>query len=586
MILFLAVVLSHTARPQIASPNPACYGQPIYLFCNLSGCEVPGATYTWTNTSGSWTSNLQTPQIDPGTVGYATDRFYVSVEFEPPPTGYSSGSVFVNLLPELNITGSVSNVMCFGSSTGMISLSATGGLPPYSYLWCNGGTTGNQAGLCAGSYTVTVSDFTQCQRIENYVISGPATGSGIAGSAEVTDVACNGEWNGAINLTVVGGTPPNNYIWSNGATTKDLAGVPAGTYSVTITDANNCMRVDSWLVSQPPNLLWEGSVTNNSCFGDSNGMIAGATSGGTPPYSYLWSNGKTTQSLDGLGAGIYFLTVTDTKGCDFRTLRRITQPQILSLLSETVVPASCMGKDDGSIDISVAGGITPYSYLWSTGASTPGIQHLVAGDYTITITDAHSCTKTAAYTISQTEVMCQRILQDYNILPESFQCLDAVELITIAGEGKVFTVQNGGTVVLIAGQRINFLPGSVIHSGGYLHGYITTDGTYCSGTKDELVAGSEDGSPVFEDNSGPTPMPVFSVYPNPTTGIFTLELPHGYQSEPVHLKIRGMHGDQILSRELFGEKKYMITLPNAPPGLYFIHVVTPWSSDILKIIKI
>jgi hypothetical protein len=178
------------------------------------------------------------------------------------------------------------------------------------------------------------------------------------------------------------------------------------------------------------------------------------------------------------------------------------------------------------------------------------------------------------------------MLRDLYILPESFQCLDAVESITIAGEGTHFNVQNGGSVVLIAGQKINFLPGSVIHSGGYLHGYITTDGSYCSTTKDEPVTDSEVSPPGIDPISGQTPTPVFSVYPNPTKGELTLELPFGYPSEPVHLTIRGMCGDQILSRELYGEKKYMVTLPNAPPGLYFVQIVTARSSDILKIIKL
>ncbi len=140
----------------------------------------------------------------------------------------------------------------------------------------------------------------------------------ISASAVADDVKCYGASTGTIDLTVADGTAPLNYLWSNGATTEDLADIPAGNYSVTVTDANQCVAiVDDIIVLQPS----EGIsalhvVTDISAFGAHDGAIDVTVTGGTPPYSFLWNNDATTEDLSDLGPGLYSVTITDANGCN------------------------------------------------------------------------------------------------------------------------------------------------------------------------------------------------------------------------------------------------------------------------------
>jgi len=152
-----------------------------------------------------------------------------------------------------------------------------------------------------------------------------------------TPVSCFGGANGAIDLTVVGGTPGYTYDWSNNGLQnpdtdpQDLAGLTAGNYVVTVTDAAGCSKTISTQVAQPTALNLAATVTNVSCFGGANGAINLSVSGGTADYTYVWSSGETTQDINGLLAGTYNVTVTDANGCTAVLIRTVTQPANLNL---------------------------------------------------------------------------------------------------------------------------------------------------------------------------------------------------------------------------------------------------------------
>jgi len=239
--------------------------------------------------------------------------------------------------------------------------------------------------------------------------------SNISLSTTQTNVSCNGGANGSINLTVSGGVSPYTYAWSTGATTQNISGRTAGTYTVTVTDAIGCTKTTAVTITQPATIVLSTSVVNVQCNGGSTGSVTLTVSGGQSPYSYAWSSGATTQNISNRAAGTYTVTVTDANGCTKTTSATITQPSVLAL-TRTAVNVLCFGGATGSIDLTVTGGTTPYSYAWSNSATTQDISGLSAATYTVTVTDANGCTKTTSATITQPSTGLKLATTKVNVL--------------------------------------------------------------------------------------------------------------------------------------------------------------------------
>jgi gliding motility-associated-like protein len=196
--------------------------------------------------------------------------------------------------------------------------------------------------------------------------------------------------NGSVATLLSGGTEPYTYLWSNGGTNPLINNLVAGTYSLTVTDNNGCTSTLIASVTQPPVLLPSITTIAVACNGDASGEAAVSTAGGTPPYMFQWSNGATTTMINELTAGVYSLTITDQNQCQAIEVANITEPPPLSSIIDQV-NATCIGYSDGSIDVMVTGGTTPYEYRWSTGDNQPNLDNLAAGAYSITITDSNGC---------------------------------------------------------------------------------------------------------------------------------------------------------------------------------------------------
>ena len=221
-----------------------------------------------------------------------------------------------------------------------------------------------------------------------------------------TDNICFGDAGGAVDITITGGTSPYAYSWSNGATSEDVSGLAAGTYSLTITDAGGASIDTMVAILEPAEIVVSSSVTNVSTTGGNNGAIDIAVSGGTMPYAFSWSNGGVTEDLNGLTAGTYSLTVTDGNGCSVYANYDVLEaldPLLITLNSISHV--SCSWDSDGAIDISVSGGLTPYTYSWSNGATSEDLNNLSEGTYTITVTDANGTVASDSYTINEPDYM-------------------------------------------------------------------------------------------------------------------------------------------------------------------------------------
>ncbi|WP_323755537.1 PKD domain-containing protein [Roseivirga sp.] len=351
---------------------------------SVSGGTAP-YTYTWSN--GSTSQNLSS--LSPGTY---------SVTIRDANNCQVTGSYDITDPPILNLSGTATDISCFGADDGKINITVSGGEAPYTFVWSNGDNTEDVSGLAPGSHTVQIVDSRGCSTSKSFTISQP-TALNIAYTN--TDVNCFGGNNAAIDLTVTGGTAPYSYSWDSGQAQADIQDLIAGTYTVTITDGNGCESVKSITINQPAAALSiTNTVTNLSCFGSNNGSIALVPSGGTAPYTYSWSNGKTTRDIFGLTPGAYQVTVTDANGCTVQETFNITMPSALNVTASTS-NLTCNGTLNGAIDLTVTGGTAPYTYAWNNGATTQDLTNISGGTYQVTITDANSCSLNRTYTITE-----------------------------------------------------------------------------------------------------------------------------------------------------------------------------------------
>ncbi|MBT7480939.1 MAG: hypothetical protein HN677_00925, partial [Flavobacteriales bacterium] len=325
--------------------NPGINGAGCLTTCTFYGCTDPNATNYDPNAT-----------VDDGSCTYS------------PPV----------------LTSIITNISCNSLSDGSIDLSVSGGLSPYTYVWSNGSFSQDISNLLAGTYTVSVTDALGQTANASYTITEPAV---ITPIYTVTNTTGAGMSNGSISVSVSGGTPPYTYYWIGyTSTSSTLYNLSSGTYVSYILDANNCFVVDSIDVFDdvPTPLQLTYFVTDVLCTGNSTGSIDITVSGGVPPYSYLWSNGSTSEDLANITAGNYIINVTDAQGQTLFDTIIVNEPLALSL-SYVITNESSVGASDGSIDMTVAGGIAPFSYFWNTNPSqtTEDITNLSAGTYVV-----------------------------------------------------------------------------------------------------------------------------------------------------------------------------------------------------------
>ncbi len=283
----------------------------------------------------------------------------------------------------------VEHPQCPGINTGAIRLQVNGVNP--NVVWSNQQTGLHISGLAPGAYSATVTDGNCTQVLSNIEITAPPPIQIELNRLE--HVSCAGQSDGEVALFVIGATPPYRYAWSNGDTTAALQGLPPGAYTCSITDANGCsFTSDTYVVNEPPPLaLLLDSLRNVRCFGEKNGYLSVRALGGTPPYRFQWEHGATAPTLDNLAAGVYALTVSDANGCSTSWIGVISQPSALQVEAVQLVPPTCVGAQNGSIALSLAGGQAPFSFVWSNGGTTSSIQGLEVGQYMATIADARGC---------------------------------------------------------------------------------------------------------------------------------------------------------------------------------------------------
>ncbi len=407
----------------INTTNLTCFGDNTGSITISGFGGAGGTTYTavWQpgNMTGLTISNLAagtyTPVITDATTGCTA----------------TGNPITLTQPTDISMSGSASNTSCNGGSDGSISLNISGGTTGYTVNWSNGGTGQNLNGLAAGSYTPTVTDANGCVKVGSAITVGqPAA---ITVIPTINGASCFGECDGSISLNISGGTAGYSVTWSNQATGTSISNLCAGNYSATITDANGCVFSDTYSVTQPASFGLSFVVQNESPVGNDGAINLTVSPNGD--YSWLWSNGATTEDINGLNADIYNVTVTDNaSGCTAVGGAAVTNT--LSIQTEIVTHVTCHDGSDGSIEITVSGGTPGYSYVWSTGGSifaqTKDVFGLTAGTYIVVITDLALTSITKTYVITEPTAVT---ITNVDIIEESDICDGSINITPGGGMG-------------------------------------------------------------------------------------------------------------------------------------------------------
>ena len=379
------------------STNITCNGANNgILTANMVTAGTAPYTYSWT--PGGQTTSTAT-NLGPGTYTCTIRDLYGCI---------ATAVGTLTQPPALTAIMNSNNVKCFGTSTGTVSASGSGGTLPYTYLWpALSSTLATVNNVAIGTYTCQITDANNCVINPTIAVTQP---SSVTLTSAVTPANCN-QSNGSATVTPGGGTPGYTYTWSPVASnTNSVGSIPAGTYTVFVRDANACTYT---LTSTVPNLSGPAiaitGFTNVSCFGGNNGAAMAQATGGTGTLTYSWNNGQNTPAGTNLNAAVHTVTVTDQSGCKASTSINITQPAVLTV-SISLVNPKCFGAINGSGTATAFGGTPAYTYNWTGGGgNTAGSLPLGAGSYAVNVTDAKGCTATATMVLVNPPAMTAAI---------------------------------------------------------------------------------------------------------------------------------------------------------------------------------
>lgn len=387
--------------------NVQCYGETNgSIDLNASG-GVQTLTYAWQHSN-----SLTAPSAS--SLGASTYAFTVT---DANGCTFDSAIVITQPATPYNVSGTVTNATCYAGCNGSINVNnVSGNNPPYTYAWSTSPaqTTAIASNLCAGQYTITITDLNNCTTSSPFTVTEP---NQLLPNATKTDLLCNGDNSGSVSANATGGTAPYSYAWSdaNSSTTASVTGLAIGPYSVTIYDSYQCSATAATTLTQPAVLQVGATHQNVACFGGNTGRAFSTATGGTAPYGYAWNTSpvQTTAIANSLTANTYNLVVRDAHNCTATTSTTVSEPtQLTSSITDTVHNI-CYGGTIGSATVAGAGGSLPYTYAWSITPTqtTAAISQLAANTYYATVTDDSLCTAMATVVITQpTQIAIQPLV--------------------------------------------------------------------------------------------------------------------------------------------------------------------------------
>lgn len=508
--------------------------------CNPPTCTFPGGTNGCAQFYGILPPVTATYSLTIYVTLQAYHPFFGIVNIVNYFTGYR---LHVGAAPLLT-TGQLS-ATC-GGSNGMAWVNASGPVTYTSYTWNTAPVSFNDTifNQSAGVYTVTVSDALGCSASSTVTIGN--AGAPVIDSLLTSDVPCHGGNTGSAQVYTSGGAPGYTYAWSNSGTTAQVSGLSAGSYTVTITDQNNCQVSTVTTITEPSVLNAVATGNDVQCSGGSDGTALVTTSGGSAPYSYLWNTSATQPSLSGLIAGSYSVTVTDAQGCTTTSSVSLTEPSAL-VLSTGSINISCYGSNDGMAHVSASGGTPGYTYTWSNTGTNDTIQNLSAGSYTVIITDAHNCTQSATVTLTEPAA-----------LSLSLSGID--ETLLGAADGGVNTSVSGGMAPYTFLWNNSATTQNLTNISGGTYILTVTDTNGCTATDSvTILTLSGAGLQEFPEH--------WTVFPNPAQDIISVH--SGDYTGAYTLSLYSLSGNCLVQRNSPGGTS-ILSLHDISPGMYIL----------------
>lgn len=468
----VATVTSNTTPPGASATGGSltCTTTQVTINGNSPATQVG---YTWTGPN-AYTSNLQNPSV-------SVDGAYNLVVTDAG-NGCTSTAVAIVNLNTTAPNASASTPGNLNCNTTQLQLSGNGSSQgaTYTYQWTTangnimeGATTLTPLVNQIGNYNlvVTNSDNGCTSTAATSVAQSPGVTSNISAQ---TNVSCNGASNGSATVTPGGGNATYTYTWSNGATTASVGNLVAGTYLVTVTDGENCTSSSSAMVTQPNVLVANTSATGQTANGVNDGTASAAPTGGTSGYSYAWSNGGTTATINGLAPGTYTVVVTDANACT--AVESVTVNSFNCALSANMSSSNitCFGTNNGTATVSLSGAAEPVTYAWSNGATTPTVGNLAAGAYSVEVMDANNCPATLNVSITEpTQLATNATATNETAAGTNDGTATAAPTGGISGYSYLWS--NGGTTATITGLA----PGT--------YTVVVTDANACTASQTVVV---------------------------------------------------------------------------------------------------
>ena len=409
-----------------------CIGAEITLDATDPNCG--SCTYLWND-----------GVITPTRVIQVTSSATYSVTITDSGGMMSSDSIDITAINPISATAQITPVTCNNADDGSILLNTIGGDGDYTFQWSNTpASTPNNSDIASGTYFVTISDDALCEFTDSYTLDNP---SPIDVTFDIEEPSCNGTDKGSVSISISGGEPPYSIGWSTGSNDTEITGLDPGQYDLTITDARDCIYTQSFFLSNEANIQVEETIQHISCNGLNDGQISLSVSGDFPPFSFMWDNGFSSNTIVGLSAGTHTVTITDAMDCQLITQYTITEPNELQIFEEQTNTQA--GQSVGRLVLNISGGTPTYAVQWSNGETGFVIDELGAGFYTATVTDANGCEVVKTFEIQIGTATTQVINTPLELYPNPNQGTFTVNLPeTIQGDMKV-------SLLSIAGQEVH-----------------------------------------------------------------------------------------------------------------------------------
>ncbi|MCK5029337.1 MAG: gliding motility-associated C-terminal domain-containing protein, partial [Bacteroidales bacterium] len=377
-----------------------CFGDDNgWVLLNVTGGNGSDYTYTWDSESG--TTYADTAYLD----NLLADQYYVTITDSLNCEIYDTAIITEPDLLETFISKTHST--CYDYDDGTAKITILGGNGGYIISWSNGSSNDSIFGLSANTYDVIVTDHKGCVSTNSVDITEPDE---IKNNMISENIRCFGLNNGKIELNPTGGTTPYSYFWSHDVmlTANLVENLDPGNYKITVLDDNNCQRISNTDITQPDPLIATILKNDISCYGMGDGYISLSMFGGTPEYTYNWSNGFSESSVDMLENGLYNIVISDIHDCKIDTTIEIVEPGKLAI-NPNIKRPTCSDIRDGYIELNLSGGIEPYYIYWDNGSTEENLYEIRSGIFELLINDENMCEFDTTFVIRSAHDYCFEI---------------------------------------------------------------------------------------------------------------------------------------------------------------------------------